>query len=153
MSEKSLHGSLAEPLHPDKYTTLAEAALFSIILFNRRRSGEVQRMKVSEYLKGENAGLSVSNDVTNDLGVIEKLILKSLTRIEIMGILLLCKTHNEALKVLMRNRGSVGDATAVIRKISATAHIEEPERMRSTPFRKHIATMSQLVDLSKVELD
>ena len=41
----------------------------------------------------------------------------------------------------------------MIRKVTTAADLEAPEHIRSTALRKHVATLSQLVDLTKVELE
>lgn len=66
----------------EAYKDLCEVALTRVILFNRRRQGEVSKMKMEDYqyIQKEN-----QNDVLDSLSDLEKKLCNSLTRVEIVG--------------------------------------------------------------------
>lgn len=153
----------------DSYIKLAQATLVALLLFNRRRTGEIQRITLEDFHKGINAKTSI--DVSDDLSAIEKLMLNQLQRIEIIGKkgrgvpVLLRSSHVAALNLLLQHRNAVGipesnnfvfarvsptaktpmDACKEIRELSSEAGLKAPETIRSTLLQKHIATVSQLV--------
>ena len=157
---------------------LCELTLVSVILFNRRRQGEVSKMKVEEFIKG------TSNDthnmsVVSQLCEFEKALCKTMTRIEIVGKrgrivpVILSKETKQALDTIIEYRSHVGvcksnifvfarrnaDSVTHIRgcdamkKIVAEIRLQNPTSLSSTNLRKHIATMSQLANLKDNELD
>ena len=167
---------IGEELTEATYKELAEYTMLSIILFNRRRSGEVERITLKDYMNGQAAGLSV--DVEEDLGEIEKILIKNLKRIVIPGKkgrgvpVLLRKIHIDAINLMLSSRIRVGisddcphlfarprggstpiNACATMRKVTNAAGLECPDYIRSTALRKHVATLSQLVHLSESELE
>ena len=159
------------------FTKLSELTLVSILLFNRRRTGEIQRMTLDNFRKGM-AASHQSSDIVNSMGSIEQVLLGTLQRVEILGKkgrgvpVLLRPAHVEDIETLISLRPVVGistdnqfifarlsenaetplEATKVMRELSLQAKLESPELMRSTLLRKHIATMSQLVELTPSEL-
>jgi hypothetical protein len=58
---------------------LAQVLLAHMILFNRCRSGEVGRMKVSDYRKATERMAQVQDDVTRNLTSFEKNLCASFT--------------------------------------------------------------------------
>ena len=160
----------------ESYQNLAKSVLVSILLFNRRRTGEIQRITIEDFLKGIAAKSSI--DVSDDISAIEKMLMDKLKRIEIIGKkgrgvpVLLRSLHVEAVKLLLEHRPSVGipegneflfarissyaktplDACKEMRELSSLAGLKSPERIRSTLLRKHIATISQICSLTNVEL-
>lgn len=154
------------------YHNLQKAVLSLIILFNRKRSGEVSRMKLSELE-------SASKHDHEDLGLsdFEKALAQSLKRLEIRGkrgrnvAVLLTELMNDALGALTRSRQKVGipstnrhvfatlsddgyvRGSEVIKSFSESCGASNPSAIRATNLRKHIATMTQLLNLRKNELD
>ena len=159
------------------YKELAELTLASVLLFNRRRSGEIQRMTLEHFNKGMLATHQCA-DASDSLGTIEKMLMTNLKRIEILGKkgrgvpVLLRPAHVKHIEALIANRQAVGisaenkyifsrlseksetplEATKVMRTVSNQANLDCPQLMRSTLLRKHVATMSQLVELAPSEL-
>ena len=160
------------------YTKLSKVLMVSLILFNRRRSGEVQKISLKNVEDGLKTNLSMDMFKLEDLGYIEKFLLKSLKRIEIMGkkgrgVPILLKTvHTNAIELLIEKREVMDipeenpylfarcsenaktphSACLELSKMARLAKLEHPEYMKSTLLRKHIATISQIVSLSDVEL-
>ena len=159
------------------FKRLSELTLASILLFNRRRAGEIQRMTIENFQRGMMADPQC-NGIADSLGTIEKMLMDTLRRVEIRGKrgrrvpVLLRPTHVNHIKTLIDLRGEVGipqenrfvfprlyetaetplEATKIMRTLSSEAELTSPELMMSTLVRKHIATTSQLVELAPSEL-
>jgi len=67
---------------PGDWRDVAKLTLVQVILFNRRRSGEVERIPQSAY---ENRSSSFDDDIMKTLSTWEQHLCKSLTRFEIRG--------------------------------------------------------------------
>ena len=157
---------------------LSELSLASIILFNRRRSGEASMMKMCDFTQGQSNDTHNSN-VLSQLSEFEKALCKKMTRIEIIGKrgrivpVILTSATRTALQTLVDLRRKVGVSETnvyvfarrknnsqchirgcdTIRKVVGQVDLKQPENMTSTSFRKHVATMTQLVNLKDNELD
>ena len=163
--------------HKGYWNKLNEVALAYLILFNRRRSGEVSKMKVKNYSERQAPGNQ--GDIHQCLSEVEKALCKAFTRIEITGkkgktvpILLTSEVEKwistllefrEAAGVLETNPFLFARSTFsseghirgcdVMRVWSQDAGAQQPELLRSTKLRKQVATVSQIVNLKKNELD
>lgn len=156
------------------YSQIQSALLTLIIVFNRRRSGEVSRMTLDDYYGTHSASLD-SDEF--ELSPFEKALCKSLKRVEIRGKrsrtvpFLLTELMQQTLTLLLKCRETVnikptntyvfacmtGDGyirgTDCLRKQSNMCGALRPEALRSTKLRKHIAIISQIVNLKDNELD
>lgn len=158
------------------HVKLSKLTLASVILFNRKSSGEAQRITIDNCHQGSLA--TMNDDITNSLSPVEKTIISKLTRIEIRGKrgkrvpVLLRKSHINAIDLLLETRdqtqipetniylfprenhgsNSPLDACEVLRSITAEAKLEQPSLVRSTKLRKHVATISQFLNLNDIEL-
>ena len=156
---------------------LSKLVLISIMLFNRRRAGEAQRVTGDNFKSG--CSVTIQDDIQLSLSPIEQSLLSKLKRIEIRGKrgrkvpLLLRPIHFEALNLLVTNRDNAGvdenniylfprtangvltplDACAVMRTVTKKAALKHPHLLRSTKLRKQIGTFSQLLNLSQNELE
>lgn len=168
---------LQEAQHPpdNTYASLAQAVLADIVMFNRRRSGEVQRLKVEDISK---AKLGDSNpEIMSSLSRWEQQLCKELTRLEIRGKrgrkvpVLLTKEMATNINLLSEKRAAAGvkesnpylfgipgcdtsyRGSDCLRKFAQASGVEHPEYITSTKLRKHVATLSQLISLKENELD
>jgi integrase len=156
------------------WSSLSEITLCQTILFNRRRAGEVSKMTLKDY---ENKQLSnKEGNLDSCLSPFEKELCKLFYRSEIVGKrgrtvpVLFSKQAKENLDKLIEKRELIGNpenkylfptrtsnshirGTDVMRKFATECGAEAPERLRSTKLRKHIATMSQILNLNENELD
>ena len=66
----------------EAYKDLCEITLTQVILFNRRRQGEVSKMKLDDFLGCHHAE---EGDIQESLSLLERKLCKALTRIEIIG--------------------------------------------------------------------
>ncbi|XP_022179916.1 uncharacterized protein LOC111040345 [Myzus persicae] len=158
-------------INHETYKILCQNLLTQIILLNRRRSGEVQRIKVIDYLNRSKNKLQ--EEIQKSLSEVEIKLSESFERFEIRGKrgravpVLLTGLMKESIDLLLkiRNAASVFKQneylfaipnTAVgcyrgsdcLRKAANECGSSAPELLTSTKLRKHIATMSQLLNLS-----
>ena len=158
------------------WTKLNSIVLAQLILFNRRRSGEVSRMKVSHYMAKQTADYGSQLDTI--LSGFEKKLCFMMPRIEIEGkrgrtvAVLFPQYTVHTIDLLLKTRGTIvknenpylfpavhyGSASHIrgsdsLRKLAAECGATAPQRLRSTNLRKHIATMSQVLNLKENELD
>ena len=162
---------------PDSWRKLNEITLGSIILFNRRRSGEVSKAKLTDFHRRPKPnGDKVCN---SELTACEQELCRSLQRFEIIGErdrnvpVLLTEVMCKWLSRLISTRGQAGVSsendylfprscyggnghirgTDVLRVWSESSGAKNPEALRSTNLRKQIAIVSQIVNLRENELD
>lgn len=157
---------------------LCKATLSHTVMFNRRRSGEVEHLLVEQCTSVDKTA-NVSNDVFECLSNVEQSLLQKMIRIEVRGKrgrvvpILLTEMMFENIKLLNSTRDGAGvsvlnpfvfarpyfdsrlslKASDCLRKYAIECGAEHPETLRSTKLRKHIATMSQLLSLKENELD
>ena len=158
------------------WVRLAELTLTTIILFNRKRQGEVSKMKVSEYTDGK--ANRHNRDILSELSQFEQDLCKTLSRIEITGKrgrtvpIILTEEVKKSTEMLMslrnqagvhsdnpyffaRNNGSMCHirGSDTLRKFTEEIPLTNPSLLRSTQLRKQIATMTQVLNLTNNELD
>ena len=144
-------------------------------VFNRRRSGEVSRMKVSEYTKNTTGAQTISWDDI-ELSDLEKNFINTFSRVEITrkkgrtvpilltGImkkaldrLLVCRSNFNLTRnphmFCTANDDSYIRGSDVLRNFSELCGAKRPEAIRSTKLRKHVATMTQLLNMKDNDLD
>lgn len=173
---KILHTSNEDTMPVKAWTTLNEIVLAQLILFNRRRAGEVSKMTVSDYMAKQNANQDSQFDSV--LSDIEKNLCKVIPRTEIIGKrdrpvpVLFPSNISKCIELLLLKRDKVVDTTnqylfpavhygsmshvrgtECMRTFANECGAREPDRLRSTKLRKHIATMSQVMHLKENELD
>jgi len=154
---------------------LAEVTLADVIIFNRRRSGEVAQLTIEDY--NRRTTVDASSDVHGGLSMLEQNVCKLFSRIELRGkrdgiVPLLVTEHvRSAIDLLVESRSSAGvkmsnqyvfalshsenyiRGSDAVRKAAVHSGAANPSTLTSTNFRKHIATLSQLIDLKDHELD
>ena len=161
------------------YRDLSSAILCSIILFNRRRSGEPARMKINAYKAVIDKKTVLNDEVSESLTEFERQLCDSFKRIEIRGkknkmvAILLTREMERAIDLLIKLRhevkinpdnpylfpvssnGSVKNirGSDAIRKHVKLCNLKCPESITSTNLRKHVATLSQILNLEKNELE
>eukprot|EP00057_Strongylocentrotus_purpuratus_P022884 XP_011677358.1 PREDICTED: uncharacterized protein LOC105444594 isoform X2 [Strongylocentrotus purpuratus] len=174
--QESMTHITAGSVSSDDFSRLGQAMLAQTVLFNRKRSGEVERMTVENYKKRTG---DLNKDVLQGLNKLEKELCKKLTRVEIPGKrgrtvpVLLTQEMKEALDVLaeesIRQDAGVLESNMylfarpgcttpyrgcdAVRKFARMSKAEHPENITSTQLRKHVATMSQILCLKDNELD
>ncbi|XP_073781211.1 uncharacterized protein isoform X2 [Danio rerio] len=165
--------------HPSKssWSDLSQVTLSQLILFNRRREGEVSRMEVKTYLQRNH--INIQDDILESLSPFEKKLCENLTRIEIRGKrgrkvpILLPANVKESVELLIKTREDAGISQAnpyifarpnygslenmrgcdSLKRYAKSCGAKHPENITSTKLRKHVATVSQLLNLKTHELD
>lgn len=159
------------------YAELARVTLSQIILFNRRRAGQVSKMSLEAFKKRDLTELN--SDIAASLSPLEQKLAKHFSRVEILGkrgrkvaIFLNPEVVNATTR-LSEKRGSCyvhkdnpflfGRPHCLptshyrgqdcIRIFSRNCGAKNSDNLRSTYLRKHIATLSQILNLKNNELD
>ncbi|XP_027131229.1 uncharacterized protein LOC104929912 isoform X6 [Larimichthys crocea] len=173
--EDESKAELKKSVSTTAYKRLCESLLAQIIVFNKNREGEASRLTLETYLKADTA--PVNKDIYDTLSPMEKQMSHRLTRIVTRGkrgrkvpILLLERTR-ASLDFLIKKRSDVGildDNPYLFARIGTTTNIHgcdclrkyaveskasNPELLRSTKLRKHVATLCQLLNLDHQELE
>ncbi|KAK7506679.1 hypothetical protein BaRGS_00002154 [Batillaria attramentaria] len=93
---------------------LNRITLAQVVLFNRRRAGETERMEVCQYQQGLVTGKQVQEDIFEGLSQFEKHLVHTLARIEIRGKrgrkvpVLLTEQLKAQIECLLLHRGEAG---------------------------------------------
>jgi integrase len=158
------------------YARLAQLCLAEMILFNRRRSGEAQRMKLQEFLDADHLSKTPDEVVLASLNEFEKRLCDTHTRVEIKGkrgrkvAVLLTDNMKENIKLLIAKRQEAnvkkdllfskpGESmfpyrgSDCMRKFAKEAEVKYPEAFTSTKLRKQLATLCQVLNLSETSQD
>ncbi|XP_070203323.1 uncharacterized protein [Littorina saxatilis] len=163
----------------ETWSRLNEILLSQCILFNRRRQGEVSKMKVGDYKAGLTNQSPAEEDVLKMISPFERELCQNLMRIEVEGKrgrtvpVLLSRAMKHSLDILLASRDKAGISrenqflfprthyqskghirgTDCLRDLAQESGIKHPELVRSTKLRKQIATITQVVNLQDNELD
>lgn len=166
--------AIDEQISTEKWYDLAKVVLATIILFNRRRSGEASRIKIENFT---DMSTEYNEDITDTLTNFEKQLCKVLHRFVIKGKrgrkvpVLLTEEMKTHVVFLMDTRKNVDIMTEnvylfpipnsehcvrgsdCIRKYADACGAKHPEHITSTRLRKQVGTLSQLFCLKDHELD
>ncbi|XP_046691727.1 uncharacterized protein LOC124376601 isoform X2 [Silurus meridionalis] len=157
------------------WTHLAKVTLAQTILFNRRREGEVSKMPLTSFINRNTDNLH--EDVALALSELEKKLCHHFTRIEIRGKrgrkvpILLTPAMQKNMELLIKTRESCAipsESIYMFARPAALSHLrgsdclrefamqcgaKNPNALSSTKLRKHIATLSNVLNLNNTELD
>ncbi|XP_026223685.1 uncharacterized protein LOC113171757 isoform X1 [Anabas testudineus] len=166
---------LKDELRRKHWVELAKITLCDVILFNRRREGEVSKMSLNSFTLRDTS--STHPDVELALSDLEKKLCKHFQRIEIRGKrgrkvpILLTPDILTSMELLVKTRRSCDvldenpfmfgrpqtlshfRGSDVIRQIAQSCGAKHPEALSSTKLRKHMATMSKVLNLKDNEMD
>ncbi|XP_030294982.1 uncharacterized protein LOC115594830 isoform X4 [Sparus aurata] len=169
--------NLKEHQSPQAYAELARVTLAQIILFNRRRAGEVSKMTLESFKKRDQTELH--GDLAASLSPVEQKLARHFSRVEIMGkrgrkVAVLLNPEVLSAATLLAEKRDTCDVdkdnpflfgrphcshTSYYRGQDCMRHFAQmcgaknPENLRSTHLRKHMATLSQILNLKNNELD
>ena len=162
-------------VHPTAWMTLNELTLTQVMLFNRRRQGEISKMSLNDY--ESKSSPDAEDHLYDSLSDFEKELCKKLKRAEIVGKkgrtvpVLITNDMEESMSLLVSKRKAAGVndnnkfmfpcGTGVnhirgadcIRKFSVLCGAKHPNYLRSTGLRKQVACVSQVLNLKENELD
>ncbi|KAK7877383.1 hypothetical protein WMY93_031899, partial [Mugilogobius chulae] len=166
---------LTEEANARNYAQLAKVSLTQIIVFNRRRAGEVSKMRLKNFTERDNTQLH--EVISYGLTELEQNLCNYFSRVELMGkrgrkvAILLPPNVVDALSLLVEKREKCEVSPSnpflfarpkamshyrghdCLRDFSKHCGAQYPEFLRSTQLRKHIATLSQVLNLKDNELD
>ncbi|KAL4221113.1 hypothetical protein ACF0H5_019373 [Mactra antiquata] len=162
----------------EEWRQLCEVTLAQVVLFNKRRSGEAERLEVKQYKDGIQHGKTNQEEVLQSLSPLEKQLAEVIDRVELRGkrgrrvAILLPDNLRKQLDILVNTRrvghiiasnkymfARAGEAefpvraSDVLRKNAHECGAKRPELLNSTSFRKHIAVIVQMLNLKENELD
>lgn len=177
-TQSNLKCLMENPLNRASYIELQKSLLVQIILFNRRRPGEVSKMNIDDLAKNKTGTQTLTEE---DLALtnLEKRFTAQMSRVEITGkrertvAVLLSHQMKSGLEEIMKHRPFMGinvknkhvfcittnDSLSYIRggevlkEYGNSAGLKRPDAIRATKLRKHVATMSQLMSFKENELD
>ncbi|KAB0804418.1 hypothetical protein PPYR_01388 [Photinus pyralis] len=155
------------------YKLLVQCSLSLLILFNRRRIGDVQYLKIQDYMRQNKSSMK---DFESALTESEKALTAKYRRIVNSGkgsrqvVILLPETLEKYINVLLEHRKKYmlekneyvfaipqskikwGQGDVAIRYLCSKIKLEYPEAISSNKLRKHIATVTQILNLSKEDI-
>ncbi len=165
--------------HPSQrsWSDLSQVTLAQLILFNRGYEGEVSRMEVTTYLQRNQSNMQ--DEILESLSPFEKKLCENLTRVEVRGkrgrnVPILLPAHvKESVELLIKTREDAGISPSnpyifarpyygsqenvrgcdSLKRYAKSCGAKHPENITSTKLRKHVATVSQVLDLKTHELD
>lgn len=177
---QSNYGKLIIRFSYNAWLNLAKATLVTILVFNRRRAGETERILVKEFNSRQAIDEKTNFELFESLSSSNKKIAKKYVRFVIRGkknrdvpvllnsdltqnILLLlehrrnAKIHHEnpylfALPGKNKNRFKFLRACQLLREFSEQCGADLPTSLRGTKLRKHIATKCILLNLQNDEV-
>lgn len=177
MADMAYKKLLANENVKDNYKLLAECTLAIVLVFNRKRIGEVQFLDIDSYEKTVVA--RNQDEVLSSLTEFEKTMCTNFKRIVVFGkgskpvsilftkkmqtyidsLLMIRKTTEivpKSNKYIFANPGCADrwmGGSSVLRKFAKKCGATNPDLLTSTKFRKQIATILQLMNCEKVEME
>jgi hypothetical protein len=154
-----------------RWRSLAEMTLSRIIVFNKRRGGEVSKLLLSSYVERPDWKKECNKDLIDTLKPIEKQLLNRMDLVFIPGKrnrkvpILLTTEVKFAMDAMVKTRSvcnipsenpyffsndsSNGQLNGwfVLNKVAGLAGLEHAALITSTRLRKYIATVSQVINL------
>ncbi|KAL4702579.1 hypothetical protein ACJJTC_016055 [Scirpophaga incertulas] len=157
------------------YITLAETIYCCIILLNRRRPGELQRLLLSTYQECYNNS-NVYKEFDRAISDAEKLLVRSFKRIVIRGkrgrgvpVLLTDTVQNDIDLLISVRRKYVSDKNLflfakpgsentlcgykVLEKYAIASRAKNPKAITTTRLRKHLATLTQMFNMKETDIE
>ena len=158
----------------DDFMKLTQVALAKLILFNRKRQGEVSKITMEAF--GKKGKADSSQEMMSALTEFERGLVKVLDRVEIKGKkgstvpVLITEEVNAWLDTLLKHRSvfvpknneylfaaaaehSHFRGSDVLRQFAYKCGAKKPHLLTSTNLRKHIASTAQVLSLREHELD
>ena len=156
---------------------LAQMTMARLILFNKRRGGEVSRLLLYSYQNRPKWEESMNNEILSSLQDLELTLIKRLDLIEVPGKknrkvpILVTQETKTAMETLIKTREYVGipeknpfffasksvdgylNSWQALKAVVDGANVNNPASISSTRLRKYIATVCQLFDLKEGEME
>lgn len=158
------------------YIELLETIFCRVLLLNRRRPGELERLPLYLYEKSEVNKMQNYEEFGEVVSTAEKVLMKRFKRIVITGKrrrgvpVLFCSVVQEHIKILLQARlnflpksniylfGRPGLDTPisgykVMEKYANACGAKNPKALTSTRLRKHLATITQLLNMTESDIE
>ncbi|XP_062393555.1 uncharacterized protein LOC134081575 isoform X2 [Sardina pilchardus] len=172
--QKDVYQQLTNKESSSNWVDLAEVTLAQLILFNRRREGEVSKMRLTAFTETD---VPLHADVAEALTALEKKLCEHFKRIEIRGkrdrkvSLLLTPAMQASMELLVKTRASCDvlenniyffarprqdtfiRGYKCIHQFANECQAKYPECLSSTKLRKHVSTLSKVLNLMDTEMD
>ena len=172
--QKKYYRQLLDEKISKNWSNLAKVILAQVILFNRRREGEVSKMRLEAFITRDNSPFN--EDIGEALTALEKRLCQHFERVEIRGKrgrmvpIILTPTMVQSLELLVEERSLCGIGENIylfarpgfetrlrgsdcIRELAKKCGAEKPEALSSTKLRKQVATLSRVLNLNDTEQD
>jgi len=178
ISNQSINLLAKDNSNLEAWRNLATSTLSRLLLFNRRRSGEPAKITISDFQAKVGGIEKMNEEIKSSLSSFELQLCSSLKRVEIRGKrgrkvpLIFTADMERAVGLLISLRKSVGVSEEnkfvfavpngsiqhirgpdALRKHVKNCNIKNPHSLTTTNLRKHIATLSQILNLSEHELE
>lgn len=172
--------ALTKKFSKTAWLKLAQATLVSTQLFNRRRAGEIERIFIGDFKSHQKIGLDTIGDSYENFTMEEKKVAMKYVRFTIRGKLsrtvpvLLHIDLMQCCEMLLKHRLAAGvntknqylfgiegtlkgdykylRACELMRAFAMSCGAENPQTLRGTTLRKHIATMCVNFNLTDNEI-
>ncbi|XP_071828561.1 uncharacterized protein [Apostichopus japonicus] len=176
---KETKESLKTEVTTSLWRELASLTLTQLIMFNRRRPGETQNLKLEDYKQQTGQKKDFQDEIYDSLPVAQKIASKRLSLIMTRGKrdrgvpVMLTPNMKDSIEILNNTRELAGvdpqnpyifacpsgESLQPLRgydclhKYAQQCGAQNPERLTATNMRKHLATLSQILNLSESELE
>lgn len=175
VQQKSLSSLKADPTNTASFKALQESVLAQLILLNRKRAGEVQRIFLETYLNSSSE--APQEEILLSLSEVERELSNKFKRLVIRGnrgrgvpilftpklqkslsILIslrekFCVKENEYLFAVPNTPNSCVRASDVLRRMAVESGAKNPASLTSTKLRKQIATVAQLLSFNEGDVE
>ncbi|CAH0550878.1 unnamed protein product [Brassicogethes aeneus] len=164
------------PTNKEAFITLIETIYCRVILLNRKRPGELQRISVHAYSSNRSETINAYEELDPIISPTEKILLQSFKRVVIKGkrgrgvAVLFSKDVQEHINIVLSLRQNLVDENnpylfgkpdlltpitgyKVLEKYATLSGAKNPTSLTCTKLRKHLATLSQLFSLNETEVD
>lgn len=164
-----------DPFNIISFRILEETTLTQLILLNRKRSGEVQRIFLKSYT--DYPSKTSQDDITSTLSKVEQELTRQFKRIVIRGkrgrgvpILFTTKLQkvlailvsirenfvdedNEYLFAIPNTPNSCLRASEIMKKMTICSGAKNPSALTSTKLRKQVATVAQILSFNEGDIE
>ena len=160
------------------WRNLCSSTLAGLILLNRRREGEASKLELKHVQEMQHGGVQ-NEEIKKSLTKFELQLCNHFKRLEVRGKrgikvpMLVTKKLESAIKLIVNTREAVSvnpnnkyvfavptmnslqymRGNDALRKHARLCTLKCPEAVTSTKLRKHIATLSQIINLEERELE
>ncbi|XP_052465879.1 uncharacterized protein LOC128021339 isoform X22 [Carassius gibelio] len=173
--QQEYYSTLFNAPNTKTWAKLAKVTLAQMIIFNRKRQGEACLMPVQSFESRDKSTLN--SDIADSLSEVEQALCKYFSRVEIRGkrgrkiAVLLAPEMIKSMELLVKTREVCGvpkeniymfaipgcetsfRGSDCLRCFAMECGAKCPKALSSTKLRKHISTMSRVLNMNDTEMD